>query len=75
MLQEKLFSKIEKLETLKIVVEKLQKKIRIIILFVGIFSFVANKPGIKFVILFANFKVRGKNPTFRKFCDIRCQYP
>ena len=39
-IQEKLSSKIEKLESLKIVVEKLRKKTRIIILFVGIFSFV-----------------------------------
>ena len=65
MLQEKLSSKIEKLEALKIVVEKLRKQIRIIILFVGIFLFVGkNKLGINFVILFVNFKVCGKNPTF-----------
>ena len=65
MLQEKLSSKIEKIEALKIVVEKLRKKIRIIILFVGIFSFVGEKkPGVKFVILFVNFKAHRKNPTF-----------
>ena len=45
------------------------------ILFAGIFSLVGNiKLGVKFVILFANFKIRGKNPTLLKFHDIRCQY-
>ena len=77
MLQEKLSSKIEKLEALEVVVEKLRKKkIYIMILFAGIFSLVGNnKLEVKFVILFANFKVRGKNPIFLKFHDIRCQYP
>ena len=61
MFQEKLFSKIENLETLKVVVEKLRDTI----LFAGIFSLVGNnKLVVKFVILFVNFKVRGKNLTF-----------
>ena len=65
MLQEKLSSKIEKLESLEVVVEKLRKKIRKIKLFVGIFSLVGNnKLMVKLVILCVNYKVRGKDPLF-----------
>ena len=41
-LQEKLSSNIEELETLEVVIEKLRKKIRIMILFAVIFSAVGN---------------------------------
>ena len=55
MLQEKLASEIEKLKALKIVVEKLRKQIYIIILFVGIFSFVGKTQLFEsFVILDVN---------------------
>ena len=44
---------------------EITKKIRIMILFVGIFALMGNnKLGVMFVILFTNFKVCGKNPTF-----------
>ena len=59
--QEKLSSKIENLELSKFL-SKNYEKIRIMIFFAGIFSLVGNnKLGVKFVILFVNFNIRGKN--------------
>ena len=75
-LKKNYIQRLKNLKLSKLMSRNYEKKIHIIILFVEIFLFVGkNKPGVKFVILFANFKVRGKNPTFWKFHDIRCQYP